>query len=128
MAWCSLGDESPLVPPKEHTQSVLFVVLSCGLVPVSFTHILQGYSTGTAGMIAHSASEVTLKDMGNSGVMQHWWMIERCDALLKNNISIWFSVEKWSTDVIQCWKIINRYEAMLKNAMLNIKLMRCKVY
>ena len=35
--------------------------ICCGLLPVNFTHILQGYFTDTG---ATSDSEVLLKDMG----------------------------------------------------------------
>ena len=41
-----------------------FVVFCCGLVPVSLTHIPQGYFTGTGRSYDRPrASEVTLKDM-----------------------------------------------------------------
>ena len=46
----------PLIDSQELCAQFVFC---CGLVQVSFTHILQGYFTGTG-----NASETTLNDMG----------------------------------------------------------------
>ena len=40
-----------IVHPKKYAYGLYFVVLYCGYILVHFTHILQGYFTGTGAIL-----------------------------------------------------------------------------